>query len=336
MRVGVDAFNLAADRRGMGRYVRAILSGFAASAGVEPVLIVRNRRDAPALRAAFPYEVVCASGVRSARVAAVWYPWNGMRFAPHAPSLVTIHDPFAFTFPARGFIARAREQRPILRAVRRANRIATVSRWSAGELARIFHLPVADITIAPNIVQPFWHPVQPPQRAPYVLFVAAADKRKNAALLFEAFDAVFGTVELVVAGTLSRADLQRFASMRAPHRLVETDDAGLRELYSGALAVAVPSIAEGFGLPAIEAMACGAPVLAADAAALPEACEGAALLLAPNDPAAWSDALRRISSDARLRAVLHARGLERIARMDADAPIRTLRESLQRLSEGAR
>ncbi len=107
----------------------------------------------------------------------------------------------------------------------------------------------------------------------------------------------------------------------------------LRELYSGALAVAVPSLAEGFGLPVVEAMACGAPVLASDAGGLPEAADGAALLLSPNDARAWSDALRALVTDYAKREVLRERGFARVRRMDANAPATALIESVRRFYE---
>lgn len=328
LRLGVDAFNLAADQRGMGRFVRTMLERLERSGEVEIVQILRlpngaavTPRDLPALR-----------------LDAVWYPWNGMRFAPHAPSIVTIHDPFAFTYPHRNLVARWREQAPIRRAIRRADCIFTVSHWTARELQRLFGTPVDRLRAVPHGIEPFWHPVSASAHAPYMLFVAGPEPRKNAALLFEAYDAAFarGGPQLVVAGILSTADETRFAAMQAPRRRVSPSDEALRELYSGAVAVLVPSLAEGFGLPVIEAMACGAPVLASDATALPEAADGAALLLPPRAARPWKDALERIAGDAALRADMRKRGFERVQRLDAQAPATALIESVRRLREDAR
>jgi len=157
-------------------------------------------------------------------------------------------------------------------------------------------------------------------------------------MLFEAYDGAFarGGPELVVAGTLSDADETRFAAMKAPRRRARPSDEMLRELYSGALAVLVPSLAEGFGLPVIEAMACGAPVLASDATALPEAADGAALLLPARAARPWKEALERIEGDAALRADMRSRGFERVQRLDAQAPASALIESVRRLREDAR
>ncbi|HET9095366.1 MAG TPA: glycosyltransferase family 1 protein [Candidatus Baltobacteraceae bacterium] len=327
VRLGVDAFNLEADRRGMGRLVRQTLEDLQRLQ--TQVLLIKR---APAQDAIMPRDLP------RLHLDAVWYPWNAMRFAPHAPSIVTINDPFAFTYPHRSAVARWREQAPIRRAIRRADCIFTISNWGAGELRRLFHVRPERLRVVHPAVDAFWHPVAGVERAPYVLFVGGPDARKNAGLLFEAYDAAFGDggPRLVVAGTLNAADERRLTAMRAPRERVTPNDDELRALYSGALAVAVPSLAEGFGLPVVEAMACGAPVLASDASALPEAAGGAALLLPPQDVNAWSEALRRIAGDAQLRTQLRERGFERVRRMPSSATASALLESARRLRGASR
>jgi glycosyltransferase involved in cell wall biosynthesis len=331
MKLAVDAFNLAADRRGMGRVVRHTLEGLRRSGEAEIVLVFRQRSD----------EGIAPGDLARERVDAVWYPWNGMRFRPHAASIVTIHDPFAFTYAHGGAVARWREQNPIRRALGKADRIFTVSKWGASELQRLFGVDPPRIRVAPPALDPFWQPVRLTSHdRQYVLFVAGPERRKNAAMLFQAFEAAFGGADeaplLLVAGTLSDEDERVFAQMRAPHERAHPSDEELRELYSGALTVAVPSLAEGYGLPAIEAMACGAPVLASDAGGLPEACDGAAILADPRSARAWRDALERICSDPLLRSELRERGLARIARIDPDGPAKALLESVRQLRADAR
>lgn len=313
MKLGVDAINLAADRRGMGRVVRKTLADLQ-RLGCTPTLIVRNSHDARELEE-FGMPIVTAGSLWRRRLDRVWYPWNAMRFSPHAYAIATIHDPFAFTYPHHEFVARWREQKPIKRAIERADRLTAVSAWTAGEIARLFPRSADRIEVIPNAIDDFWKPIERREQEPYFFFLAGRETRKNAAMLFHAYEAAFGSggPRLVVTGSLWEGDEAILNAMKAPHARAHADDMQLRRLYGGALAVLAPSLAEGFGLPALEAMACGAPVLAADAAALPETCGGAALLAAPDDVLAWAKALQQLAADRPLREDLRARGLLRAA-----------------------
>ncbi len=337
IRLGVDAFNLRDDRRGMGRVTRQILQMLREHSLAEPVLIARDRAQALALAQEFSDRAIVPRALNREKLDGVWFPWNAMRFEAAVATIVTVHDPFAFTFPHRSLIARRREQRPIRRALARCNRIIAVSAWTAEQLRRLFALQAPRVQAVPNAIDDFWHPVTASARRPYVLFLGGAEKRKNAALLLHAFEAAFagGGPQLVVTGTLSAADRRLVAAMRAPVHFLQASDEHLRELYSGAIALALPSLAEGFGMPALEAMACGAPVLACDRTALPETCAGAAVLLPPQAQA-WTQALQRICADASLRAGLRERGFERVRRIDPAAPARALIECVRQLRVAAR
>src|SRR5207248_3976971 len=89
------------------------------------------------------------------------------------------------------------------------------------------------------------------------------------------------------------------------------EQAGLLALYSGALALTFPSLYEGFGLPTLEAMSCGTPVLASKVSSLPGVVDAAGLLLYPHDPEAWSDAVLRLMENPKLRQSLSQKGIER-------------------------
>ncbi|HTU70005.1 MAG TPA: glycosyltransferase family 1 protein [Candidatus Baltobacteraceae bacterium] len=309
MRVAVDAWNLVDDRRGMGRYVRRVLDDWHDEADLEVTLIVRKSEHVPLLERELSYAV--RTDARG-RYDAAWYPWNALRFAVRgARSVALFHDAFAFTQPHSQWIARLREQRPIRRAMRRADVRTANSYWSARELARVFRVDSASFKVIHPVPDPYWKPVEPPRRAPYILVVGGPEERKNLATLVRAFERAFaaGECELVIAGN-------------TPLATVQPNDEELRCLYSGALAVAVPSSAEGYGLMAVEAMACGAPVIASNASALPEACDGAAMLVAPFDVEAWASELQRLARDGGLRHTLRARSLARAARIDRHAPAR--------------
>jgi|SRR5579872_2943445 len=331
LRVAVDAWNLRADRRGMGRYVRRILRDWETYPDLEVTLIVRSEDDAEHARTEFPYRVI-----RNARdrYDAVWYPWNALRFTVRgARRVVTVHDPFAFTLAHRDPIARWREQRPIHRALRDADALATNSAWTAHELARLFAIDAARCTLIHPVPDPFWKPTaSAPPRAPYIFVVAGPDERKNLSTLFAAYDRAFTNDDaaptLIVAGVLREHDEALLAQSRYRHERLQPDDDTMRALYSGALAVAVPSSHEGYGLMVLEAMACGAPVLAADAAALPEACDRAALLIPPFDIDAWTAALRQLSNDTTIREHLRTQSLARAERIDRTLPAHLTRNLL--------
>jgi glycosyltransferase involved in cell wall biosynthesis len=157
--------------------------------------------------------------------------------------------------------------------------------------------------------EPFWHPGTG-DRLPdgiagtkYALIVGVREARKNAALAIEACARALRPGELlVVAGKLNERDRLRATELGVNAGEIAPGDATLRALYRNATVVLVPSTAEGFGLVAMEALACGAPVIAANAAALPEATSGAAELLDPHDADAWARAIRSHFDRARATA----------------------------------
>jgi glycosyltransferase involved in cell wall biosynthesis len=168
--------------------------------------------------------------------------------------------------------------------------------------------------------------------------VAGPEERKNVPTLVRAFARAFarGQCELVIVGNVSANDAWIIERSGIRHERVRADDAALRELYSGALAVAVPSFAEGYGLMAVEAMACGAPVIASNAAALPEACDDAAILVPPLDVEAWAFALERIVNDTTLRETMREQSLGRAARIDRSEPARLMVSLIRRSLEAVR
>jgi glycosyltransferase involved in cell wall biosynthesis len=330
LRIGVDAANFPGDRRGMGRVARGVLAVARASGDVAIELISLRRNNDAALAAEFG-DLPLQRPAQAARCGAydvVWYPWNGMRFRSAAPALVTINDTFAFEEPHRDSIARWREQAPIRRAVRDATRISTISHWSRERLIHVLDVAPERIAVIHPAPDPFFVPGDdagiPASLAGkrYVLLVGAREPRKNARVLLAAASRALRTPAetLAVVGGLTPED-ERFAKgLALTTHVIDVDDALLRALYRNAAVVAVPSSAEGYGLVAVEAMACGAPVLAADAAALPEATAGAAELLPPADIEAWSRALRRVLDEPAHAAMLRAAGLARIAASDRSEP----------------
>jgi glycosyltransferase involved in cell wall biosynthesis len=233
---------------------------------------------------------------------------------------VVIHDSAPFREPAwYTRLYGAWHRAAIPRIARRARLVVTPSEHMRAELIELFGLPGdAVAAIAPGVDPSFSSPADPgPLMArhemdrPYVLAVGTEGPRKNLALLDRiAPELARNGLDVVIAGS-SRPYLPHGDAGGAVRRLGYVADEDLPALYAGAAVFAMPSLYEGFGLPCIEAMAAGTPVVAADRAALPEACGGAALLADPDDLDAFAAALLRAAGAERDRLV--AAGRERAA-----------------------
>jgi glycosyltransferase involved in cell wall biosynthesis len=255
---------------------------------------------------------------RAARAPALLCPANLAPLA-HPRNVVVIHDAAALRHPEWYSKAYAAWQRRILPALaRRALHVVTVSEFSRGELSGLLGLAPGRISVVAGGVDPAFSPAADPEPArralgltrPYVLCVASQTARKNLRALVPAAAALARDgVEVVVAGG-HRPQFAREPGLDALRRLGAVPDALLPGLYAGAEAFGLPSLYEGFGLPVLEAMACGTPVVAADATALPETAGGAARL-APPEGEAFGQALTGLLADEAERARLRAAGLAR-------------------------
>jgi glycosyltransferase involved in cell wall biosynthesis len=265
--------------------------------------------------------------IRAARLRALLCPAN---LAPLAArhAVVVIHDAAALRHPGWYSRTYATWQRLLAPAIaRRAERVVTVSAFARSELAELLGV---EAEVVPGGVDERFTPAADPEPArralgldrPYVLTVGSLTARKNLRALVPAAAALAADgVDVVVAGG-GRPQFAPEAGLSGLRRLGRVDDALLPGLYAGAEAFVLPSLYEGFGLPVLEAMACGTPVVAAATGALPETCGGAARL-APPDGEAFRAALTALLADTAERARLRAAGLERARAFTWD---RTARE----------
>ncbi|HLJ83705.1 MAG TPA: glycosyltransferase family 1 protein [Candidatus Eremiobacteraceae bacterium] len=331
LRVAVDAWNLPHDRRGIGRYVRAIVDSWQRNAAdrVTPTLIIP---EWPAWLHAAPYRAQLPSGrlpiahrnaARPGRFDVAWFPWNGMSWTTDLVSVATLHDASLFELPPSDAAAAKRERAPFLLAAERARRVITDSEYSKAELERHIRLPAANIDVVHLGVDP--HLTAKPALFDgvrrYLLFVGEPEPRKGLDLFLAAAKQLPDSsqdglaIVLVGRGTAMLDDASRRPRVIG---LGPVSDERVASLYAGAAAVVYPSSYEGFGLPVLEAMAAGAPVIASDASAIPEAGGDAALYFRSGDEQQLTGAINLVLSDPMKQADLRERGLRRAATMTWD------------------
>lgn len=254
------------------------------------------------------------------------FPRRGRRTA----CVATIHDLIPLLFPEFTPRAWKTRLRPLFRllireTVRRADAIVAPSETTRRDLIEAFRLPperAARIAVIPEAADERFRPLEKPVEpaAPVILFVGRRDPYKNLPLLVEAFARVRAALPEARLRVIGPPD-PRYPEAEA--RALALGVAGavdwsghvafsaLVAAYQRAAVFAMPSRYEGFGLPALEAMACGTPVVCSNAASLPEVVGDAALAVPPDDVAAFAEALRRVLADPVLAGELRARGLAR-------------------------
>ena len=229
-----------------------------------------------------------------------------------------------------------------LTCARRARAVVTVSEFSRRELIALAGIEPERLEVIPGGVSPVFHAGADPQpvatrydlTGPYVLTIATEDPRKNLAALGPAAAALRAEgIALVRAGDARGyfAPETQAAGIRSLGYVSDTDLPGL---YAGARAFVLPSRYEGFGLTCLEAMACGVPVVAADRAALPETCGGAATLVDPDDgPALAAAVLAAATLSGTRRAAQRVAGLARAAEFTWEATADAVDRLLTRLAD---
>lgn len=241
-----------------------------------------------------------------------------------AAQVVTIHDLDFLDHPARAG-AEVRRDYPELaqRHARRAARVVVPSRHTASEVEQRLGVPAGRIDVCPNGA-PAWPPRPHEPANGHILFVGALTPRKNVGGLLDAYAVLLGRrsnlAPLVLAGPLGPgADvwLDRIGRPPLAGRVRHAgylDRADLKRCYETARMLVLPSFNEGFGLPALEAMTLGVPVVASNRGALPEVVADAGLLVDPADAGALASAIEQVLDDEALASACAAAGLARAAR----------------------
>jgi len=269
--------------------------------------------------------------------------WSPANTGPLAVSnqVLTVHDLSPLEHPEwfkPAFAAWYRLFLPVL--IRRVKRVITSSEYVRQKMIARFHLPQDQVTAIPAGVNldRFYRQNPPQQYGRYILFVGSIEPRKNLATLLKAWDLIekrHSDVSLVLAG-VSGPVFRKVHFSTDIERLQLTGyvpDETLPALYSGADILVLPSFDEGFGLPVLEAMACGTPVVASTQGALPEVVGEAGILFNPGNPAALAEILSQCLSDLQLRKTLSLRGQKHVQQFSWQITAEKVWQTLQGVYE---
>lgn len=337
---------------GIGRYIRGLLEFLPASdGGANTYRAITDRRarlnggkgsgnaGVSAAGTIFPVpvysireQVMLPLEVMRAGADIVHYPSFNIPVAGRGPMVTTIHDLYYYMTPGdtAGRMRHLAAKTLLRRAAAVSRKIITVSGYTKGELVRLLGVDPAKIEVIHNGVGPEYRPVSFDDASGaltrlglepgYILYTGCHQPRKNLKGLLSVYSRLKDPPRLVITGRRDprRASLYAGAERAGSGARVvftgDVPDADLPALYSQASLLVFPSFFEGFGLPPLEAMACGTPVVASNVTSIPEVTGGAALLVPPQDYPAMAGAIGRVLSDEDLRASLVEAGLARAER----------------------
>ena len=259
-------------------------------------------------------------------------PFTLGRWAGTYKRVISIHDAIAFRYP-EGYprLNNFLHRRYVPYTLRNVDAVVTVSNHARQDLERFLGIPPPSVHVTPLGVSEMFHPVGDDESGevarrfgldrPFILSVGVKEARKNLARLILAFEELHRDLpdfQLALVGpTLWRHPISidgiKASSISDRVRLIEyVSDGDLRSLYSRASLFVYPSLYEGFGLPVLEAMACGTPVVASNSTSIPEVAGDAAVLVDPTNVHALAEAMRSVLTDVDLQTSLRAKGSARI------------------------
>src|SRR5262245_56716070 len=285
LRIGIDSSPLALTKAGTARYLTSLLGGLEQEASVEVSELSwgGDGRMTKATRDLFWYPVQLPRAAKQVGADVLHCPTMRAPMRSKISLVVTIHDAAVLRHPeAFNSWTRRYSAKTLPRVAQAADAIVVVSAFSRDEVVELLSVPESKVHVIQHGVGPPFTPEGPRAEGDYVLAVSTLEPRKNFQRLVEGFErSGLAGLELRVVGGEGwgwvRGDGDRV------RRLTDVDDEELARLYRGAAAVAYVSLYEGFGLPVLEAMACGVPVVAPAGRPYDEFAQGIAFEVDPRD-----------------------------------------------------
>lgn len=312
---------------GIGRFASELFSGLP---GCVPLDIAVAKLS--------PFDPLASSWVASKLHAGCYFsPGFNPPLRCPVPLFFTIHDLIHLRIPEESSAVRRLYYRTVvLPAARRATRVLTVSEHSKRDILEWSGLPAERVSVVGNGVSSAFAPEGEAYASaqPYFLHVGRRANHKNVPALIQAFalSGLPGQARLVFTGAPDTATVNAAARAGISGAIdfrEQLDDESLASLYRGALALVFPSLYEGFGLPIVEAMACGTPVITSRGSSMAEvAGEGNALFVDPHEPAELAHAMECVAADASLRTRLRDKGMKRAGTYRWDRVIDRVRDAL--------
>jgi glycosyltransferase involved in cell wall biosynthesis len=301
MRVGIDVSPLVQTRAGTARYLRALLD----RNDYERLAFAGRTRLATLVRDVYWYPLALPRAARKRRVDILHCPTFRAPLSTAMPLVVTVHDLAVLRHPGMfNQWSRHYSRLAVPRVAQAARLVIAVSEFTRRELVELLRVPEERIRVIPNAVAAPFAPEGPRVEGDYVLAVGTLEPRKNLARVVEAAKQIGAELRVVGARGWGTVGVNG-AGVRW---LGFVDDDELAALYRGARAVAYPSLYEGFGIPVLEAMACGAPVVTSAGGATEEVAGNAAVLVDPRDTTAIATGIEEAAARA---SELREKGLAR-------------------------
>jgi glycosyltransferase involved in cell wall biosynthesis len=346
MRIGIDARLVHYSRAGIGQYITGLVKGLSECDEDNDFVLLQNRKDNSVLAHKPNFsrkslwtpshhrleQLVLPFEISPLRLDILHSPDFIPPFRRDYKSVITVHDLAFLLYPHFLTEESARYYGQIDRAVRRADHIVADSLSTKRDIVNFLGVPEAKITVIYAAADAIYRQVEDEQllkktrakydlEQPYALFVSTIEPRKNLPTLLRAFRQLLDhyklEVKLAVAGQKGWFCGEVFAVAEELHldnSVVFLDHVPIEDLvllYNAARMHVHPSFYEGFGLPPLEAMACGTPTIVANVSSLPEVVGDAGMLISPEHTEGWTVAMWRLLTDDSLHQELSEKGLKR-------------------------